>query len=79
MQKVQPLRKRVESLQIKLYRGNFLAAQWLRLGAFTAGAQVQSLVRKQIFHLLHDPDPPVLGIHPKEKNISDTQFFSSSV
>ena len=82
MQKLQPLRKRVEPLQIKLYRGNFLAAQWLGLGAFPAGAGVQSLVRKLRFHLLYDPDypPPNLRYSPKrDKNISDTQFFSSSV
>ena len=32
--------------------GNSLAVQWLGLGTFTAGAQVQSLVRELRFHKL---------------------------
>ena len=33
--------------------GNFLVVQWLGLGAFTAGTQVQSLVRELRSHKLH--------------------------
>ena len=39
-------RKTKHPLLKKMHSGNFLAVQWLRLGAFTPGAQVQSLVRE---------------------------------
>ena len=35
------------------HKGNSLAVQWLGLGAFTAGAQVQSLVRELRSHRPH--------------------------